>query len=77
MLVLSRKKGESVVIDDNIEIKILETKEGKVKLGISAPKDVSVVRKEVLDVISENKEAGKRAVTKSELADILKNTLGE
>ncbi len=77
MLVLSRKKGESVIIGDNIEIKILETKEGKVKLGISAPRDVSVLRKEVLDVISENKEAGKRPVTKSELADILKNTFGD
>ncbi len=73
MLVLSRKKGESILIDDKIEIKILETKEGRIKLGIDAPRDVSIIRKEVLDVINENKEAGKRAASKSELADLLKN----
>ncbi len=73
MLVLSRKKGESILIDDKIEIKILETKEGRVKLGIAAPKDFTVVRKEVLDVINENKEAGKRAASKSELTNLLKD----
>ncbi|MDO4772147.1 MAG: carbon storage regulator [Bacillota bacterium] len=75
MLVLSRKKGESVIINENIEIKIIETREGRIKLGIEAPKDVTVVRKEVKEVAEVNREAGQRAASKLELIDLLKETL--
>lgn len=51
MLVLNRKVNESIIIDDRIEIRILETADGRVKLGISAPKDVQVLRKEVYEEI--------------------------
>lgn len=56
MLVLSRRVDESIIIGDDIEIKILRTRDGKVRLGIKAPEGVSVHRKEIYDAI---KRAGK------------------
>ena len=47
MLALSRKKNEALIINNNIEVTVLEIKGEQVKLGISAPKDVPVYRKEV------------------------------
>lgn len=47
MLVLARKTKESILIDDNVEVTILQIKGKTVKLGITAPKDVHVVRKEI------------------------------
>lgn len=58
MLALSRKKGEAIIINNNVEITVLEVKGDQVKLGISAPKDVPVYRKEVYMQIQEaNREA--------------------
>lgn len=58
MLVLNRKPGESIIINENIEICVLETSEGSVKLGISAPRNVKVLRKEIYSEIrQENKSA--------------------
>lgn len=58
MLVLHRKNGESIMIGNKIEIKILEVGEGKVKVGIEAPRDISILRREVyLEIIEENKKA--------------------
>jgi carbon storage regulator len=51
MLVLSRKKDEKIVIGDNISIMIVEIRGDKVRLGIDAPRDVSVHRREVYDAI--------------------------
>lgn len=51
MLVLSRKKDESIVINDNIVVTIVEIRGDKVRLGIDAPRDVPVHRQEVLDAI--------------------------
>jgi len=51
MLVLSRKKNESIVIDDNIVITIVEIRGDKVRLGIQAPKEVPVHRSEVYAAI--------------------------
>ena len=47
MLALTRKKGESIVINNNIEISVLEIRGDQIKIGISAPKDVPIYRKEV------------------------------
>lgn len=47
MLVLTRSKDESLMIGDSVEIKVIETKGGKVRLGIEAPREMSVHRKEV------------------------------
>jgi len=58
MLALSRKKDEAIVINDNIEIKIIDIKGDQVKIGISAPKSVPIYRKEVYAQIQDsNKEA--------------------
>ena len=58
MLALSRKKDEAIIINDDIEIKIIEVKGDQVKIGISAPKSVPIYRKEVYVQIQEaNKEA--------------------
>lgn len=58
MLALSRKKGESLVVNNNIEITVLEIRGDQVKIGISAPKEVSIYRKEIyLQIEQANKEA--------------------
>ena len=75
MLVLKRKAGESIIVADNIEIKIIEVEEGRIKIGIDAPKEVSIIRKEVLEETkSENKTATQsRNIDKSALTKMLKN----
>lgn len=72
MLALSRKKNEALVINNNIEITILEVKGDQVKIGITAPKEVPIYRKEVYVQIQ---EANKAATDVSGL-DALKNLLG-
>lgn len=58
MLALTRKKEESIIIGDKIEIKILEIQGDKVKLGIEAPKNVPIHRKEIyLEIQEENRIA--------------------
>lgn len=58
MLVLTRKNGESIKIGDDIEITILSVKNDQVKIGINAPKDIEIVRKEILEMVEEeNKQA--------------------
>lgn len=58
MLALSRKKNEAIVINNNIEVTILEVKGDQVKVGITAPKEVPVYRKEVyLQIQEANREA--------------------
>lgn len=58
MLVLTRREGEVFVIGDDIEIEILDIKPGVVRVGIRAPKDVRVLRKElVVAVAAANQEA--------------------
>lgn len=60
MLALSRKPGESVVIGKDIEITILEVKGEQVKVGIKAPQNVAIYRKELFEQIQEsNREASK------------------
>ena len=51
MLVLSRKKNESIVINDDITIVVVEIRGDKVRLGVDAPKEVPVHRREVFDAI--------------------------
>ncbi len=58
MLALTRKKGESLVIGNNVEIMVLEVRGDQVKIGINAPKEIPVYRKEVyLQIQKENEEA--------------------
>lgn len=58
MLVLTRKKDEGIIIGDNIEISIVKIEDGSVKIAINAPKEVSILRKELVEEVkNENKEA--------------------
>lgn len=57
MLVLSRKKNESIVINNDITIVVVEIRGDKVRLGVEAPKEVPVHRREVYDAIKRNEAA--------------------
>lgn len=57
MLVLTRRPGESLLIGEDIEVKIIESAPDRVKLGITAPNDVRVLRKELQQTIDENRQA--------------------
>jgi len=71
MLVLTRKNGESIKIGDEIEITILSSKNDQVKIGIKAPKNIEVFRKEILEEIqAENEQASKDI---SSLIQVIKN----
>ncbi len=73
MLILSRKVDESIVIGDNIEIKIVSIEEGKVKLGISAPKDIEIHRKEIfIEIQEENKKAAEGSLNIGDLGKLFK-----
>lgn len=54
MLVLTRRINESIVINDDVSVLVVEVRGDRVRLGIEAPKDVTVHRKEVYDVIRES-----------------------
>lgn len=57
MLALTRKKGESIIINDDIEVVILSVSGEQVKLGIVAPKEIPVHRKEIYELIQKENEA--------------------
>ncbi|ALB44519.1 carbon storage regulator CsrA [Clostridium beijerinckii] len=60
MLIITRKKGESIMIGDDIEIVISKIDDGSVKIGIKAPRDIEVLRRELYEEVEkENKEAAK------------------
>ena len=60
MLVINRKKGESLLIGDDIEIKIVKIDDGSVKIAIEAPKEKVILRKEVYEKV---KEENSKAIT--------------
>ncbi|PQO39624.1 carbon storage regulator [Bremerella cremea] len=61
MLVLSRKKNESIVINNDITIVVVEIRGDKVRLGVEAPKEVPVHRREVYDAIKRNENGQSEA----------------
>jgi carbon storage regulator len=68
MLVLSRKKNESIVINDDITIVVVEIRGDKVRLGVEAPKEVPVHRREVFDAIRRNEAAAGKDNDKADTA---------
>jgi carbon storage regulator len=73
MLVLGRKKGESIVIDDDIEIIVTAVEGETVKLGINAPKHITIHRKEVyLEIQEENKQAASNVINLSDFLNMKK-----
>ncbi|ALP37256.1 carbon storage regulator [Paenibacillus sp. IHB B 3084] len=57
MLVLTRKKGDSIVIQNDIVITVLSVEGDNVKIGISAPKEIDIYRKEVFEAIQQNNQS--------------------
>jgi carbon storage regulator len=74
MLVLTRKLGESIAIDDHIKIRVVQIKGKQVRLGIEAPKDTKIHREEVyLAIQDQNKESSQVSADKSKsVASLLK-----
>lgn len=74
MLALSRKVGESIVINDNITVTILAIAKDQIKIGIDAPREVSIHRKEIfLQIQDENKQAATTSVDQmAGLKDLMK-----
>ena len=73
MLVLSRKKNESIVINNDITIVVVEIRGDKVRLGVEAPKEVPVHRREVYEAIKRNEMANQS----KEAAGTASNTTSE
>lgn len=71
MLALTRKKDESIVINGDIEITIMEIKGDHVKVGIKAPKKVPIYRKEIFDQIQEENKEAMNTSTVTNLNDLL------
>ncbi|WNF22613.1 carbon storage regulator CsrA [Mesobacillus jeotgali] len=71
MLVLSRKNGESIKIGEDIEITIISSKNDQVKIGIRAPKNIGVYRKEVIEQIHQENILATKDFSK--IIDLMKN----
>ena len=63
MLVLSRKMDETIIIDNDIEIKVVDIRSERVRIGINAPPHISVHRKEIYDAIKKEQHLQKRKVS--------------
>lgn len=70
MLVLSRKLDESIVIGDGIVVKVISVDKGVVKLGIDAPKNLSIVRSELLEDVKESNRAASKEIGLSDLTSL-------
>lgn len=70
MLVVTRKTDESIIVSDDIEITILEIAKDKVKIGISAPKEVKIIRSELKHAQQTNEQSA--SVSKNAIADLLR-----
>lgn len=71
MLALSRKKNEAIIVNNNIEITILEVKGDQVKIGVTAPREVPVYRKEVYMQIQESNQEAASSEGMAALKDLL------
>lgn len=76
MLVLARKLDESIVLGDDITIKVISIDKGVVKLGIDAPRDVAIVRSELLEDIKESNLASSKEIDENTLS-ILSKLIGK
>jgi len=74
VLVLTRKKDQAIIINDNIEISVLDIQGDQVRIGINAPRSVSIHRKEVyIEIQQENKKASK--IGNVSLEELIKKSL--
>ena len=70
MLVLARKLDESIVIGDNIIVKVISVEKGVVKLGIDAPRDISIIRNELLEDVKDSNIAASKGVDSISLSQL-------
>ena len=74
MLILSRKKDESIMIGDQIEISVVDIKGDQIKLGIKAPRGIKVYRQEVFTAIQQENQAAAKTGTQLPEIDLLSQT---
>ena len=73
MLVLARKADESIIIGENIVVKVISVENGVVKLGIDAPKEVSIIRNELIEEVkASNKAASLETVNENDIVSLNK-----
>lgn len=72
VLVLARKLDESIVIGENIVVKVVSIENGIVKLGIDAPQEISIMRSELLEAVKEQNLAAVKETDSSELSELSK-----
>ena len=72
MLALSRKEGDSIIIGDNIEIFIISISGEKVKIGINAPKDISIYRKEIYEQVRKENKSSVLEIDIKDIKDLFK-----
>lgn len=74
MLILSRKKDESIMIGEQIEISVVDIKGDQIKLGIKAPRDIKVYRQEVFSAIQQENQAAAKTGTQLPEINLLSQT---
>ena len=72
MLVLARKLDESIIIADNISIKVISIEKGVVKLGIDAPRDVDIIRSELIEDVKDSNIAASKGQNITDLGTLSK-----
>ena len=73
MLILRRKAGESLHIGDNIRITVVGVDEGGARLAIGAPREIPVLREELLSAMDVNRDAAKEQASPAELIKVLRD----
>jgi len=71
LLILQRKPGESLVIGENISISVVSIEGGRVRLAISAPQEISILRSELLDATAANRDSAVEEAAPAELLGLL------
>lgn len=72
MLILTRKIGEGIILNDNVTIRIIDISKGVVKLGIEAPKEMLILREELEQATKETNIEASKSVNSGQLSDLSK-----
>lgn len=72
MLILTRKIGEGIVLNENVTVKIIDISKGMVKLGFEAPKDMLILREELQQAVKEANTLASKGVSEGSLSDLSK-----